>query len=141
MEVKVPGTDNFFDHDADIGIIGHGETIEDCFADTARVMFSLMLDIKEVHLLNIIHFEFEEEDVDLALITWLNLLIAKSEEHHLDFGDFRLVHEGKIWKATVSGEPTRASLERGVAIKAATANMLSVKKVDHTWEARCVVDV
>ncbi len=134
-------TDNYFDHDADIGIIGRGETIETCFANTAHVMFSLMANIENVHQIQIITFEFEETDLELALVTWLNLLLAKAQEHHLIIGDFRLKHEGNSWKATVAGEPWRENTERGIEVKGATLTMLSVRKVDHLWEARCVVDV
>ncbi|TAK73671.1 MAG: archease [Gammaproteobacteria bacterium] len=133
--------ENYFDHDADIGIIGHGESLESCFADAARVMFSLMTDLSHVHLIQIITFEFEEAEVELAFVTWLNLLIAKAQEHHLIFGDFRLKREGTHWHATVSGEKWREGLERGIEVKGATLTMLSVKKVDHLWEAKCIVDV
>lgn len=135
------GTQNYFDHDADIGIIGRGDTIESCFAQTASTMFSLMVDVSSVHLIQIITFDFEEEDIELALVTWLNLLLAKAREHQLIFGDFRLKREGKIWKAIVSGEPWRDNMERGIEVKGATLTMLSVKKINHLWEARCVVDV
>lgn len=134
-------TENYFDHDADIGIIGHGETIEICFADTARNMFSLMVDVTRIHQIQIITFEFTEADLEFALVTWLNLLLAKAYEHHLIFGDFHLKREGKIWKATVAGEKWSAAMERGIEVKGATLTMLSVRKVDHLWEARCVVDV
>jgi SHS2 domain-containing protein len=134
-------TENYFDHDADIGIIGRGDTIENCFTNTARVMFSLMANIENVHQIQIITFEFEEADIELALVTWLNLLLAKSQEHQLIFGDFRLKRDENVWKATVSGEPWRNNIERGIEVKGATLTMLSVKKVDHLWEARCIVDV
>lgn len=140
MQTKLSG-DNYFDHDADIGIIGRGETIENCFANAAYAMFSLMVDVANVHLIQIITFEFEEEDIELALVTWLNLVLTKAHEHNLMFGDFRLTHEGKIWKGTVSGEPWRKNIDRGIEVKGATLTMLSVKKIDHLWEARCVVDV
>lgn len=133
--------EHYFDHDADIGIIGRGDTIENCFIDTARAMFSLMGDVASVHLMQIITFEFEEEDTELALVTWLNLLIAKAQEHHLMLGDFRLQREGAKWKATVSGERWQDMMERGIEVKGATLTMLSVKKINHLWEARCVVDV
>lgn len=141
MQSALAGMDNYFDHDADIGIIGRGESIEKCFADAARVMFSLMVDVPNVRPTQIITFEFEEEDVELALVTWLNLLLAKAQEHHLMLGDFRLKREGKHWEATVSGERWRKNIERGIEVKGATLTMLSVKKIDHLWEARCVVDV
>lgn len=133
--------ENYFDHDADIGIIGRGESIEKCFEDAARVMFSIMTDISKIHLKLIITFEFKEEDLELALVTWLNLLLFKSREHNLVCGDFRLKRIGVLWKATVSGERWREDTVRGTEVKGATLTMLSVKKIDHQWEARCVVDV
>jgi SHS2 domain-containing protein len=133
--------ENYFDHDADIGIIGRGETIENCFCDTAKALFNLMIAVSNVHLIQIITFEFEEENLELALLAWLNLLIAKAHEHHLILGDFRLKREGNMWKATVSGEPRGEYHERKIEVKAATLAMLSVKKVDHVWEARCVIEV
>ena len=141
MKTGIVKEDNYFDHDADIGIIGRGETIESCFANAASVTFSLMADLSNVHPLQIITFEFEEADIELAFVTWLNLLIAKAYEHNIIFCDFRLKHEGNLWKATVSGEKWRDDIERGIEVKGATLTMLSIKKVDHHWEARCVVDV
>jgi SHS2 domain-containing protein len=135
------GEENYFAHDADIGIIGRGESIEICFANAARAMFALMADLSHIHTTQIITFEFEEADLEFALVTWLNLLLSKAHEHHLMLSDFRLKREGDLWKATVAGERWRESIERGVEVKGATLTMLSINKVDHRWEARCVVDV
>lgn len=140
MLTRVEDKEKYFDHDADIGIIGRGESIEICFQNAAHSMFSLMADLSAAHLIQIITFEFEEADLELALVTWLNLLLAKAQEHHLIFADFRLKHEGKKWKATVSGEKWRDNIERGIEVKGATSAMLSVVKTDHIWEARCIID-
>ncbi len=134
-------TENYFDHGDDVGIIGRGDTVENCFTHAARAMFSLMANIENIHQIQIITFEFEEADLELALMTWLNALLKKSQEHHLIWGDFRLKREGNVWKAIVSGEPWRNNMERGIEVKGTTLIMLSVKKVDHLWEARCIVDV
>lgn len=141
MQPPVNEREKYFDHDADIGIIGRGETIETCFADAAYACFALMADLSHVHLIQIITFEFEEDNIELALVTWINKLIAKADEHHLIFSDFRLKREGKKWKATASGDKLRDKIERRLDVKGATMTMLSVKKSDHIWEARCIVDV
>lgn len=141
MVIQTTDGEAYFDHDADIGIIGRGETIEICFANVARSMFALMTDLSKIHTLEIINFDFEEDDLELALMTWLNLLITKSQEHHLVFSDFRLKREGAKWHATVAGDRWHEQTERGIEVKGATLTMLSVKKIDHLWEARCVVDV
>jgi len=141
MGPRMREQENYFNHDADVGVIGRGETIELSFANAAYAMFSLMADISNLHQIHIITFEFEEADDESALIAWLNILLVKAKEHHMIFGDFRLKRENNLWKAIVTGEPWRNDIERGVAVKGATQTMLSVQKVDHSWESRCVVDL
>lgn len=80
--------DNYFDHDADIGIIGKGSTIEKCFEDSARAMFGLRADLSQIHLKKSIHIEFEESDPELALVTWLNQLLAESIAENLILSHF-----------------------------------------------------
>ena len=38
----------FFEHKADIGIIGYGTSLEEAFAEGAKAMFEVMVDIKKV---------------------------------------------------------------------------------------------
>lgn len=133
--------EKLFVRDAEIGLIGRGETIEACFCNMARSMFSIMADTDKVHQIQVITFEFEEANTEMALATWLNLLLVKAREHHLILGDFRLKHEENTWKATVAGEPWREHDERGLEVKEVKLSLLSIYKTDHTWEARCVVDI
>lgn len=142
MDMQNRNQNNYFEHDADIGIIGRGETLENCFENTARTMFEIMADISTIPKNKKFSFDFEEEDVELALVTWLNLLLAYAREHQMILSDFRIKRkDNKKWHATVSGDKWQNSTERGVEVKGATLTMLSIKQIDHTWEARCVVDV
>jgi SHS2 domain-containing protein len=88
-----------------------------------------------------VSIEFEEADHELALVTWLNLLLGKSRELGMVFSRFHLQHQGNKWNGEVSGEKWSDSLERGVEVKGATLTMLSVRQTGAIWEARCVVDV
>jgi SHS2 domain-containing protein len=122
-----------------IGIIGHGDTMEASFATTAQILFSLITDVENIHPLQIITFEFEEENPETALRVFLTQLLAKSDELHIVFGDFRLIREGNIWKATVSGEPAREEIMQGIKVKSVSETLLSVKQINLVWEARCVL--
>jgi SHS2 domain-containing protein len=84
---------------------------------------------------------FEESDLELALVTWLNRLLAEASSAGLIFGHFELMRRDGQWQGTAWGEPWREDLERGVEVKGATLTMLSVQQADGVWEARCVVDV
>lgn len=134
--------DSYFTQNEDIGIIGHGESIESCFSNMARVMFSLITDVSTIHPLHIISFEFKEADPQLALVKWLTLLIEKSVAHHLIFGEFHLKQEGEHWKATVAGEVWANQVEPGgLVLKGVSLTLLSVKKMNQHWEAQCLLQV
>ena len=133
--------ERYFEHDADIGVIGRGASVERAFEDAAAATFAIMTDPARVREAQTVRIEFDEADVELALVTWLNLLIGEARGHGVVFSRFRLQHEGSHWFGEASGGAWRPELERGVEVKGATLTMLSVKDVDGAWEARCVVDV
>ncbi len=141
MNMEIANKEKYFEHDDNIGIIGHGDSVESCFENIARTLFSLIADIENIHSLQVISIEFEEENVVAALRTWLAFLLEKSKEQQILFGDFRLRREGNHWKATVSGEPLRMDLLQGVEVKGVDAGEISVNKINLIWEARCVVEV
>ena len=135
------GTHSYFDHDADIGVIGRGKTLEEAFVAAARATFAIMTDIAAVRHSDSVPLEFEESDPELALACWLNLLLGSARERGMVFGQFWLQRDGARWHGGASGERWRPEHERGVEVKGATLTALAVKQLDDGWEARCVVDV
>jgi SHS2 domain-containing protein len=132
---------DYFEHDADIGVIGRGATLQDAFVHAAEATFALMCDPISVAQRDRIDVQFHEEDPELALVTWLNLLLAHASELGLALGCFELANEGNDWRGAAWGEPWRADMERGTQVKGATLTALSVKPQGEGWEARCVVDL
>jgi len=131
----------YFEHDADMGIVGRGETIERAFENAAMAMFAMMTGPAKVELRASVAIEFEEADRELALVTWLNRLLGEARSRTMVFGRFHLRRDGARWSGSAEGEPWRAGLERGVEVKGATLTALGVTERDGIWEARCVVDV
>lgn len=140
----------YFEHDADMGIIGRGTLIEEAFEHAAAAMFAMMADPAQIRPQASVAIEFEEADAELALVTWLNLLLGQARSRALIFGRFRLRRDGAPpkgtssgarWSGTAEGEPWRDGLERGVEVKGATLTSLAVTENNGIWEARCVVDV
>ena len=131
----------YFEHDADMGIIGWGATVEQAFEAAAEAVFGIVTNLDSVESSSVVMIEFEESDPEFALVTWLNLLLGKARELGMVFCRFRVQHQGNHWHTEALGEKWRPGLERGVEVKGATLTMLSVKKTGATWEARCVVDV
>lgn len=135
------GTHSYFDHDADVGVIGRGKTLEEAFVSAARGTFAIMTDIAALRHSDSVSLEFEEADPELALVCWLNLLLGSARERGMVFGHFWLHRDGEWWHGGASGEPWRPEHERGVEVKGATLTALSVRELAGGWEARCVVDV
>lgn len=131
----------YFEHDADMGIVGRGATLEEAFESAAAAMFAIMTDLGAIRKQRSVKLEFEEADTELALVRWLNLLLATAREHRMVFAEFRLERDGVVWRGAATGETWRRELERGVEVKGATLTMLSVGQSQAGWEARCVVDV
>ena len=131
----------YFEHDADVGVIGRGTTLERAFVSGAQAVFSLVTELDRVRQEQRIDVAFEEADVELAFVTWINQLLAHAQENGLVLGKFELERDGDRWRGRAWGERWRAGMERGVDVKGATLTMLSVAPVNGGWEARCVVDV
>lgn len=131
----------YFDHDADIGIIGRGRTLESAFESAAKAMFAIMAEELPRPLESLVEFAFEEDDVEFALVRWLNYLLAHAQSRALVLGRFELRREGALWHAKAWGLPWSREIVRGVEVKGATLTMLSVKEHEGLWEARCIVDV
>ena len=137
----MPATYEYFDHDADTGVIGRGPTLAQAFVNAAEATFALMCDLEAVQPHVPIDVEFTEADPEFALVTWLNLLLAHANASGLALSRFALTHEGDRWHGRARGEPWRPGLERGTQVKGATLTALRVARVGDGWEARCVVDL
>jgi SHS2 domain-containing protein len=131
----------YFEHGADIGVIGRGKSIEGAFERAAAAMFAVMADLDSVQELASVEVDFDEDDVELALVRWLNALLAQAREHGLVLSRFALARSGEHWHGSAGGERWRDTLARGTEVKGATLTALSVRRLGSEWEARCVVDV
>jgi len=131
----------YFEHQADVGVVGRGATVEDALVNAARATFAVMCAPEAVQPREQLAVEFEENDVEYALVTWLNLLLAHARERGLVLAAFSLERKGDHWRGEARGERWHAGLERGTEVKGATLTALSVRESNGGWEARCVVDV
>lgn len=131
----------YFEHGADIGVIGRGATLEAAFTEAARAMFAIMAQPSEVEETLHVEIRFDESDPEFALVVWLNRLLAEARLHGAVFSRFELAHDGTYYRGRAFGGKWNPAIERGTEVKGATLTALSVKQGERGWEARCVVDV
>lgn len=131
----------YFDHEADIGIEAQGKTVDEAFANAALGMFAIMAEPATVIPEQEVAVEFDEADLELALVTWLNQLLGQARLRGLVFCAFELEHEAAHWRGRAWGMPWRPGAERGTEVKGATLTMLKVEQGAQGWQIRCIVDV
>ncbi len=131
----------YFEHGADIGVIGRGATMEDAFVGAARAMFAIMAAPGEVRETVSVEIRFEEADAEFALVAWLNRLLAEARLHGAVFSRFELARDGAHYRGRAFGCMWNPAIARGTEVKGATLTALSVKQDENGWEARCIVDV
>jgi SHS2 domain-containing protein len=133
---------DYFNHEADMGIIGYGESLEAAFEQAARAVFNLMTDIEKTRPREEITVSFEENDPEFAFITLINQLLPEAAANDLALCQFRIKRRNSQWDIQAWGEPWSDDLVRGTEVKGATFTELKVAQADNgTWYARCVVDV
>jgi SHS2 domain-containing protein len=132
-----------FDHTADIGIVARGADLAEAFANAAKAMFSLMVDLDRVQPREERRVEVEAEDREGLLVAWLAELLYISEVDDFVFSRFDVdeISETHL-VARVFGEPLDLDHHNPqLMIKAVTRHMLQVAPQDGGWQARVILDI
>ena len=131
-----------FEHDADIGIRGHGQTKAEAFEQAATALMAVITDPRGIQAEQAVSLRCEAPDDELLLVDWLNRLIFEMATRRLLFGRFEVHLEDGRLEATAWGEPVQVERHRpAVEIKGATYTALRVAEERGNWIAQTVVDV
>lgn len=131
-----------FEHQADIGVRGTGNTQASAFEQAALAMSAIITELSLINPSEKVTIVCQETDPELLLVDWLNALIFKMSTRHMLFGRFEVyINNGQL-KATAWGEAVNIERHQpAVEIKGATYTELAVYKSQKQWTAQCVVDV
>jgi len=131
-----------FEHKADIGVRGFGNTLAEAFEQAAVAMTTVIADISLVQATTSISIACSDDNNDALLYDWLNALIYEMATRKMLFCKFEVsIDQGKL-EAAVFGEAI--DIERHqpcVEIKGATFTELAVYQEGQQWVAQCVIDV
>ncbi len=131
-----------FEHQADIGIRGFGQTIEEAFEHAAIALYSVMVNVATIEPNEMRTLSVTAPDLELLFVEWLNALLSLSDIERMVFSRFEVSISGKSLTGRAWGEHLdQIRHQPHVEIKAATYHMLCVKKEHDRFVAQCVVDV
>ena len=131
-----------FEHEADIGVRGYGNSLAEAFCQAACAMMAVMTELSLIQPRQMVTIECDEEDRELLLVDWLNAIIYQMATRKMLFCRFEVVLDKPGLQARAWGEEIDIQRHQpSVEIKGATYTELSVQQVDGEWMAQCVVDV
>lgn len=132
-----------FEHGADIGVRGFGQSREEAFANAARALTAVIADLDKVAPRECVRVACEAPDDELLFVDWLNAVIFEMATRNMLFSRFQVTLasgtlDGELW-----GEPVdRERHTPAVEVKGATYTDLAVRQGnDGQWLAQCIVDV
>lgn len=132
-----------FKHDADVGIRGIGDTLEEAFEMAACALAAVAIDPEKIEPKTEVDISCESPGAELLLYDFLNSVIFEMDTRAMAFGRFAFEDFSPVrLKARLFGEHVdRAKHAPGVEVKGATMTELKAERTDHQWVAQCVVDV
>ena len=138
----VPPPFEVVEHTADVGLVAHGRSLEELFANAARGMMHFLIDPAAVRPVERRAREVEAGDREGLLVNWLNDLLLLLNADGFVPADFEVSElSDTMLRGDVLGEPVDPQRHRfHLDVKAATYHQLYVRK-NEFWEARVIFDV
>ncbi len=133
-----------FSHDADVGVRGFGQTINQAFENAAIALTAVICDPKTVYPSDEIYISCHAPDLELLFVDWLNAVIYEMDTRKMLFSYFEVsITDDLHLTARMKGEAVNhLKHQLAVDVKGATYTELEVKqKNNNQWIAQCIVDV
>ncbi len=125
-------------HVADRAVHVWAPSLEALFEQAARAMFSLMTDISGIRPERRHEITLEAEDLEAALVDWLNELLFWRETQGEMYSDFRVRWENGLLRGEFAGQPGHPTF---AVVKAATFHDLQIVQDEQgIWHATIVFD-
>jgi len=132
-----------FEHKADIGVRGIGDTLPEAFTQAALAMSAVVTELEKIDNKECINIECEAPEDDLLFVDWLNEIIYAMATRNMLFCHFEVHIDNHHLRAEICGETANQKKHQpAVEIKGATFTELKVyQTVKDEWVAQTIVDV
>ena len=131
------------EHPADIGFEAFGSTREEVFANAARALFHLIVDLDSVEPRRAVEVQLEGSDPAGLLVNWLSELLYLNDAEGWLFSEFEVERlDDRSLAAQVRGEKFDRTRHRAkLQVKAITYHQLKLERTAEGWQARVYVDI
>ena len=135
----------FLEHVADLRFMAYGKSLNDCFQNSAKAMFSAISDLKSIDEKDLKRIALEAEDLEVLLYDFLSELLFLFETRGLLFKKFHVSidrNKGYRLKAELYGEkfnPKKHEIK--TEIKAVTYHEMLIERRNKEWVAEVLCDI
>jgi SHS2 domain-containing protein len=131
------------EHPADIGFEAFGSTREEVFANAARALFHLIVDLDSIEPRDDVLVEVEGSDPASLLVNWLSELLYLNDAEGWLFSEFEVERlDDRSLTARARGEKFDRTRHRAkLQVKAITYHQLELERTAEGWQARVYVDI
>ena len=132
------------EHTSEAGVVAHGATLAEAFANAAEGMYALILDLDGVQEHEMRRVALEGTDHEALLVDWLLELIFLTETEGLIFRRFQVDElsetrlRGQAWGERFDPERHRSN---NVMVKAVTQHMLEIAPEQGGYRVQVLLDI
>jgi len=132
-----------YPHDADMGVRGIGNTLDQAFEQAMLALTAIIVDPDQLKDEKQIHIQCSSDDIELLFTDWLNEIIYHMATDHLLFHRAKIKITNGVLNAQLWGEVINVDKHQPtVEVKGATFTTLKVEQLENNeWLAQTVVDV
>ena len=139
-------TYKYLEHEADVGILAIGDSIDHAFVEGAKAMFGVMVELGDVKTVKDIEIECNAKDIPALFVEWLNELINKRDVEEMFFSEFEVKIEKGEHNYFLTGKAKGESMNQAkheikTEVKAATYSGLKFEEKDNKFYLQCVLDI
>ena len=131
------------EHTADVGFEAFGSTREEVFANAARALINLIVDLDTIRPCGDVALQINGPDPESLLVNWLSELLFLHDAEGWLFRDFeiRSLQDNSL-SALARGEKFQPSRHQTkMMVKAITYHQLALEKTPRGWRAQVYVDI
>ncbi len=131
------------EHTADVGFEAFGSTPEETFANAARALTCLVVDLEAIAPREAVALQVQGADLECVLVNWLSELLYLHDAEGWLFRDFEIQSlQADSLSAIARGEKfQRPRHQAKLLVKAITYHQLALERTPGGWRAQVYVDI
>jgi SHS2 domain-containing protein len=131
------------EHTADVGFEAFGSTRAEVFANAARALMNLVVDLDSIKLQGEVTLQIRGPDPESLLVNWLSEILFLHDAEWWIFGDFEVESlQDDSLSARARGEKfQRPRHQIKLQVKAITYHQLALERTPQGWRAQVYVDI